>query len=330
MTAEDSLPLEEDTAASLMESGRAAEAVPLYRKRVVDHPNEDSHLLGLAWALHDSGHAAEAAACLEELFQKELTRKPFTGFAYDELVRIYRESKNEKALISVCERSAAARPEDVGILRTLGEAYLAAGRTGEAASLFERLAGREPDGSEWWSLLGDAQLQAGNLNRAEAAYRRASEIDPDSEARFFGRLAEGLLKAGCPARSKSAWEQCLKTRPEEPVFWMGLGDALVRLEETAAAADSYGRAAALLPASAGSCWHRLGNLLEAEGFHDRAAEAFEKASQAEPGNRRHLLRLASAHAAQGRHDLAAAALERMDEKSSAGDEPPAVRNPLTS
>ena len=69
--------------------------------------------------------------------------------------------------------------------------------------------------------------------------------------------------------------------------------------EPAAAADAYKRAADIRPASAGSCWHRLGNLLTREGLHSRAAEAFAKAIAAEPGNPLYFLRLASSYAAQG-------------------------------
>jgi len=137
MTVDDPIPPDRNRADDLMKSGRPAEAVPIYRKWVEAHPDEDSHLLALAWALHDSRKTAEAAACFEQLFRKELSRKLFPGFAYDELVRIYREGKNGEALVSVCERAAAAQPEDIGILQTLGEAYLSAGRAAEAVRVFE-------------------------------------------------------------------------------------------------------------------------------------------------------------------------------------------------
>ncbi|MBE0558262.1 MAG: tetratricopeptide repeat protein [Proteobacteria bacterium] len=88
-----------DRADTLLRMGRHTEAIPLYRKLVEAFPEEESHLLALAWALHDSGNPKEAAACFERLFRKELTRKLVIGFAYDELVRIYREGKNWEALI---------------------------------------------------------------------------------------------------------------------------------------------------------------------------------------------------------------------------------------
>jgi tetratricopeptide (TPR) repeat protein len=313
MTADDPIPTDRNRADDLMKSGRPAEAVPIYRKWVEAHPDEDSHLLALAWALHDSGKTADAAACFEQLFRKELSRKLFTGFAYDELVRIYREGKNGEDLVSVCERAAAAQPEDIGILQTLGEAYLSVGRTAGAVRVFEKLAEHEPDAPEYRCSLGDALIAAGDPIRAEAEYHRAAEIDPAAEAAFFSRLADGLLRTGNPERAKAAWEKCLAARSDDPLSWMGFGDCMVRLGEPAAAADAYDRAVDLQPADAGNCWHRLGNLFTREGLHSRAAESFAKAVAAEPENPLYLLRLAASYAAQGRNDLAAAALRRAEE-----------------
>ncbi len=165
--------------------GRHAEAIPLYRKLVETFPDEESHLLALAWALHDSGNPEEAAACFERLFQKELARKLFTGFAYDELVRIYREGKNWEGLISVCERAAAAQPEDVGLLKTLGDAYLAAERAADAVRVFERLTALEPDAPENWCALGNARLAAGDPGEAEAAYLQGRRNRPRGCLRLF-------------------------------------------------------------------------------------------------------------------------------------------------
>jgi tetratricopeptide (TPR) repeat protein len=308
MTADDPIPTERNRADDLMKSGRPAEAAPIYRKLVSERPDEDSHLLALAWALHDSGQVEEAAACFERLFGKELGRKLFTGFAYDELVRIYRESKNGEALVSVCERAAEAQPEDIGLMRTLGEAYLAAGKGAEAVPVFERLAGIEPDGPENWCSLGEAWLAAGDPDRAEAAYEKAGAVDPAAAALFFSRLADGLLRAGYPERAKASWERSLSASPADLFCWMGIGDCEIRLGRPDAAMEAYGRAAELRPASAGGCWHRLGNRLAAEGLHSHAAKAFTKAVSSEPENPLYHLRLAAALAAQGLNDLAAAAL----------------------
>ncbi len=252
---------------ALIRTGRHTEAVALYRKLTETFPEEESHLLSLAWALHDSGRPQEAAGCFERLFQKELSRKLFTGFAYDELVRIYREGRNWEALISVCERASAAQPEDVGLLKTLGDAYLTADRAVDALRVCETLIALEPEAPEHWCALGAARLALGRIGEAEAAYRRAAEIDPSDAPLFFSRLADGLLRAGRPENAQAAMERCLALKPDDPLYLMDLGDILIHRGKPEAAADAYARAALLNPASAGACWYRLGELLAKRGLH---------------------------------------------------------------
>jgi tetratricopeptide (TPR) repeat protein len=303
---------ERNRADGLLSAGRPAEAVPLCRKLVADHPDEDSFLLALAWALHDGGEKVEAAECFEQLFRKELSRKLFTGFAYDELVRLYREGGDREALISVCERAADAQPGDVGLLKTLGDAYLMADRAVDASRVYETLISLEPEAPEHWCALGAARLAMGNLAEAEAATIRAAGMDPSEAALFFSRLADGFLRAGHSEKAQAAMERCLALKPGDPLYLMDLGDILVHGGKPDAAEDAYARAAFLHPASAGACWRRLGELLARKGLHKKAVEAVAKAATAEPENLRHLLRLAALYDALGLIDQAGATLRRVE------------------
>jgi tetratricopeptide (TPR) repeat protein len=311
MKDEQTLP-DRNLADTLTRMGRHTEAVALYRKLTETFPEEESYLLSLAWALHDSGRPQEAAGCFERLFRKELSRKLFTGFAYDELVRIYREEQNWEALISVCERASAAQPEDVGLLKTLGDAYLMADRAVDALHVYETLIALEPEAPENWCALGAARLAIGNLDGAEAAYKKASEIDPSDAPVFFSRLADGLLRAGYPEHAQAAIERCLALKPGDPLYLMDLGDILIHRGEPDAAVDAYARAALPNPASAGACWYRLGDLLAKKGLHMPATEAVAKAVAAEPENLRYLLRLAASYDARGMIDLAGATIRRVE------------------
>jgi len=153
---------------------------------------------------------------------------------------------------------------------------------------------------------------ASDPGNADVAYLRAAEIEPTDAPVFFSRLAVGCLRAGHLEKARAVFARCLAARPAEPDFWIGLGDVLIRMGEPEAAVDTYGRAASLNPATAGSCYYRLGNLLTREGFHPLASEAFAKAVAAEPENPRFLLHLAASYAARDLVDLAAAALRRME------------------
>lgn len=309
---ENSISSDRNRADALIREGRYEEAIEIYRRLTEARPEEDSHLLALAWALHDSGRPEEAAGCFERLFEKELARRLFTGFAYDELVRIYREGKEWESLISVCERAADVQPEDAGLLRTLGEACLTAGKADEAVRVFQKLTELEPDAPENWCSFGEGWLAAGEPVQAETAYNKAAEIDRAAETLFFSRLADALLRAGYPERATAVWERCLAARSDEPFSWMGLGDGLIRLGKPDAAAEAYSRAADLRPLAAGGVWNRLGHCLTKEGLHSHAAAAFAKAIAAEPGNPHYSLRLAESYATQGREDLAADTLSRAE------------------
>jgi tetratricopeptide (TPR) repeat protein len=306
----DGRPADLSLADDLMTSGRPAEAVPIYRRWVEARPDEDSHLFALAWALRDSGNRPEAAACFERLFSRELARRLFTGFAFDELVRIYREEKNTQALVSVCERAAEAQPGDAGLLQTLGQAYLAAGNPEAAIGAFEKLVAIDRENPQHWCRLGEAQLAAGFPERAEDAYGRAAGIDPGSRADFFCRLAEGFDRAGYLERGLAAWKKSLASEPDAPLHLMGMGDCLVDLGNPDGAIEAYGRAAGLQLLAAGAIWHRLGNQLNRAGLHLRAAEAFGRAAAAEPQNPLHHLRLAASLTAAGQYGPAETALLR--------------------
>jgi len=309
---EDPAQKERNRADALILSGCYAEAIPIYRWLAETFPEEESHLLALAWALHDGGCLEEAVACFERLFEREVARKVFTGFAYDELVRIYRARQDWRALVLLCERAAAAQSDDAGLQQTLGEAYLSAGKTGEALQVFEALAHLEPESPENWCALGIARLATGDPGGAESACLRAAEIEPADAPAFFDRLAEGCLRYDHPERAKAALDHGLALDPGQPARWMTLAEALVRLERTAEAAEACEKAGSLNPATAGNCWHHLGNLLTKEGFHPQAAESFARAALAEPDNPRYLLRLAASYTAQGRIESAADVLRRAE------------------
>src|SRR3989339_1413010 len=162
----------------LSAAGRPAEAALLYQKLVEENPDEDSHLLCLAWALNDSGERSRAVECFEKLFRRELACGLVACFALDELVRIHREEENWEALISVCRRAVAAQPDDAGLLQTLAEACLRAGHLADAVDIFTKLVKTAPDAPEAWGALGGALIASGNIEKGESAYQQAAQIDP--------------------------------------------------------------------------------------------------------------------------------------------------------
>jgi tetratricopeptide (TPR) repeat protein len=282
-----------------MRAKRYDDAILLYQKLVEMHPGEESFLLSLAWAYHDSGRRDDAISCFERLLSVELKRKVFTGFAFDELVRIFKEAGDYERLLDICERVVAAQPDDIALLNDLGNAYLKAGKANESVRVFRKMTEMEPDASATYCSLGNALVQAGDFDGAEAAYRRAVDIDPSEAGPFYNRLANVYCNQGHDERAERAFRKCLEFRLDDPMYHCGLGDILVKLGKINDAHGIYEKAVDLHRTSAGAYYNRFGNTLARGNHHSQAIEAFKKAIAADPRNPFYYVHLADSYAALG-------------------------------
>jgi len=291
-----------DRADEYMREGRYEEAVALYLKLAEVHPEDDSIIMSLAWAYRDSGRVSDAVRCLEDLLKKELERKIFTGFAFDELVKIYRDEGNHRRLVAICESAVAIQPDDVSLLTTLGDAYLGAGNSRRAIEVFAMLTEMEPDAPAFFCRLGDAHIAAGDYEGAEEAYNRAVLIEPSDAHRFYDALGNTFSRAGEFARAEVALQRSLESLPDQPFVHCSLGDVFIRQGRLADAGASYEEAVRLDPVSAGGYYNRLGNMLAGENHHALAVEAFERAVAADPHNPFYYLGLVKSCEKEGLHE----------------------------
>jgi tetratricopeptide (TPR) repeat protein len=283
---------------------RYDDAILLYRKLVDMRPGEESFRLALAWAYHDTGMRKEAVECFEHLLAMELERKVFTGFAFDELVRIFKEEKDYERLVVICERVIAEHPDDIGFLGDLGDAYLKAGRAGRAVEVFEKMARMEPDSAVIFCSLGNALVAKGDFDAAEEAYQKAVEIDPSEKVTFYNRLAGIYFEAGHDQRAEKVLRKCIEYCVDEPVYYCSLGDVLVRQGRLTDAESAYEKAITLNPNDAGAYYNRFGNALAKATCHLRAIEIFKRAIAVDPRNPFYYLRLAESYTAAGLPDMA--------------------------
>lgn len=304
MTPDDKNQSGRDTADRLYQDGRFEEAITLYRDLLASSPDNDSVVLSLAWACHDAGRLEEAIELFERLFQKELTRRVFTGFGFDELVRIFKDNGMPDRLVDVCERASAVQPEDFALSEALADAYLKADRPRDAVRVLGKMTEEEPEAAAVLCLLGNALLALSEWDRAEAAYRRAVCLEPDKTGVFYGRMAHILLDLNEPERALDAYSRCIDFQPEDPLYRCGRGDILLRLGRLEEALEVYDRAVSLNPEQAGAYLNRLGHSLARHNRHPEAADAFRKAAAAEPGNPLYPLHLAECLLAMGKEEEA--------------------------
>lgn len=272
------------SAERLMNAGNYAEAAELYSRLTEQHPDEDSFLLAQAWALHDNGQRNEAIACFEKLLARELRRKVFTGFAFDELVRLYKDGRQHDRLVTICRQAVEVQPDDLPLLRELGSALLLAGMAGEAVNIFEQITDLEPDAPELFCLLGDALIAARRFDSAEAAYQQAVALDPAGAAPFYQRLANTLAEAGDLDRAEASLNRSLESRTDDPLCLIRLAELQVRQQRYQEAKQNTETAAALNPRFAASYYNRLGRALADAGCHSDAVKIFDRAIALEKSN----------------------------------------------
>ncbi|HOG11861.1 MAG: tetratricopeptide repeat protein [Smithellaceae bacterium] len=301
-----------DEADRLIEEGKPGEAVALLEALHAREPDEEPVLLRLAWASWDIGRKEQSIQYWEELLERELQRRIFTGFAYDELVRIYKQEALFEKLIAVCEKAVAAQPDDAGLLAELGNAQLQSGRALEACRIFEKLTRMEEDNPDFLCRLGEALFAAGRASESEAACLRAGRMDPEQIDRYSFRIADLYSRGKRHAEAIRLLERCIAANPSQPLYYCSLGDELAALGRVDEAEAVYETAAAKSPS--GAYYNRLGNTLMKEKMFDRAARAFEKAAARE-GLRPFFVNLARAYREMGLPEAAGEALRKAGETS---------------
>jgi tetratricopeptide (TPR) repeat protein len=273
-----------DLADQYMKEKRYDEAIELYNKLIDMNPGDDSLVFSLAWAYRDSGKRTEAMACFEQLFEKELKRKIFTGFAFDEMVRIFREEGKHEKVVELCEKAVAVQPADPALLTTLGSSCIRAGRVERAMEVFKLLTRMEPDSPMLFCLLGDAYVAAGNFDRADEAYEKAIKLEPTEAHAFYSKLGNAYEQAGYYDRAEKALRKAIVHQPDKSLYHSIRGDILVKKGNLDEAQKAYEHAIRLDPKFEGAYYNRLAHTLAEKNHRLRAIETYEKAINADPNN----------------------------------------------
>ena len=300
-----------DRAELLLREGKYREAIELFEKIHQANPEEESVLLKLAWAHYDNGNTDKASQYLENLLDRELQRRIFTGFAFDELVRIYKQERKFDNLIQICNKAVKAQPDDIGLSAELGAAFLHAGKPEDACRIFEKLTVLENDNPAFYCRWGEALFAAEKISESRDAYLQASKIDPDDSDRYTFQLASLFQNAGNSTEARTLIEKCISINPANPLYYCFLGDVLVFMGQTDEAVNAYKTAAQCDNTSAGIYYNRLGHTFMKAKYFAQAVEAF-KSAIAFDAKTPYYRGLASAYEALGYIDMANEILQKKD------------------
>lgn len=276
MKQKNSLAQKLDQADRLIKQGKLNDAIARLEALRKKHPGEEPVLLRLAWAHWDKGDKERSLEYWEILFDRELQRKIFTGFAYDELVRIYKQKGDSARLVSTCEKALRVQPNDVGLLEEMGKAYLLAGQSEKACGVFEKLTSVEADNPAYFCRLGEALMAAGRFDAALEAYEQAGRLDPDEADRYLFQAAGWLSGHNHLTAARKLLTRCLDMAPSNSLYHCFMGDVLIALNELPAAIAQYEKACLNHPAHTAAYLNRLGNSLMKAGAFAEAAGAYRK------------------------------------------------------
>jgi tetratricopeptide (TPR) repeat protein len=296
-------------AEQFLKEGKRQEAIALCEAIYKNHPEEESVLLMLAWAHYDNGDTQKALYYLEIIMERELSRKIFTGFAFDELVRIYKQEKQFDKVVEICQKAVSAQPQDVGLLTELGNAYLNAKKPADACHIFEKLVDMENDNSVFYCLWGKALFAAGLTSKAQSAYLLAAEIDQEEADRYYFQLANLFQDAGNNNEALTLLENCISVNPANSLYYCSLGDILIALGQIDEALAVYKTAIQYNNSSAGAYYNRLGHTLMKAKHFSQAVNAFKSAIEFD-GAKPYYNALACAYEAMGLVDIAHELLQK--------------------
>lgn len=243
----------------LLEEGRTDEA----------RGSAEAALAGADGRSDDSTDAA-ARAALARVYNQEGIRQVDRGDA-------------DTALFSF-KRAADYDPSWSSPHVNMGAAFITLGKRRRARVAFEAAIATDATNGLAHLHLGFLFRDDGQLDAARSHLERALEADPDLDA-ARAALGELLLSPGYeradPDRACGLLSELLERNPSSPAAWVGLGAALVAVNDRRGAEDCFRQALEIDPEDVSAC-RGLADLLAREG---RYLEAALLAQRAEYGER---------------------------------------------
>lgn len=270
----------------LLAQGRAADALPVLRRLVVQEPalaepmrravQDDARLRpvykdwGLAY-FHRAQYMealSSLSAYLDDVDPRDFACQMGMGWSF------LRLGYGQRAREAFGE-AAALRPESVDALAGLGAAALVLGRADEARSLLERALAAGPDNALVLNALGHLELSQGNALKALEQFRSSLKSRPDY---VDSRLAVARILYDRAEFDAAAAEyfRLVTQEKRSTAGWNGLGWARLRLGQYEDARQAFAEARRLNPALPAAAYG-LGITLARQGRPEQASQRLAEA-----------------------------------------------------
>lgn len=297
-----------EQAAALIRQNRMAEAEQQLTAILKTAPNE-ARALNLLGTIRGSQQRFDEA---EKLFAHALRVDPRLTGAHMNLAYLYLLKGATDKTITELKAVLQLEPDNMDALNKLAHLLLTANRADECISFLEGAKTARASSVVLLTLLGEAYLSKGDAAKAEASYRAALNKQNDlveallglaQVAQFKGdaKAAAGYLARARPSVAAShellyqfamialkleaaedarvALEQAVKLRPDQPLYWLALGDAWLKKPELSEAEQAFRRALELQPENASTQMY-LGYALLKQKKYPEARAYLQKSMQA--------------------------------------------------
>lgn len=226
----------------LHQSGRAAEAAPLYEQVLALDPKQPAanHLLGVVRLAE--GRVDEAIHLISRAVAADGKNAQYLG----NLGVAFNAAELHRDAQEALRRAVALKPDFAEAHTNMGTALRALGRFAEAAEAHRTAVRLKPEQAGFHFNLGNTLEDAGELHDAEASYSEAIRLRPGHVGAMAGR-SRVLLSL---RRFDDALDQArlaVVQKPDNPDALMALGGALRRTGQLAEAASVYRRSLGLQP-----------------------------------------------------------------------------------
>jgi superkiller protein 3 len=211
---------------------------------------------------------------------------PAYAWPYHNLAQLHRKRGDDEAAVPLYRQAIERHPRDEDRALSwfnLAEVYQRLNQPAEAAAAYRQVTTLNPTDAEAFNNLGDCYRALAQHEPAIAAYKQAVALEPDYALPYHS-LGEVFSLTGDHRIAARYFQQAIEHHADDPsraVSWNALGEALLALDESAAAAPAFAQAVKLDPRYHRP-YHGLGQIAEAGGDPAAALEYYRQAARRYP------------------------------------------------
>jgi tetratricopeptide (TPR) repeat protein len=261
----------------LRAAGRYEEASALARESVAGAGGDSMLSIVIAETLIDDGKAEEAIAVIQE----RLDRHPDDARSLLTLGRACAALRRNGEAVEHTERGLSYMPKDYRAQRSAAAVYLAAGNYEKCEACLEKVLAIVPGDSLSRSLLATSKLSQGNFREGREILEALFTEGYPLSAADLANLSAARSQAGDSDGSIEAAKRALDLEPESAKIHVNLAQGYLARGDKESAMRHAKQAEALGP-EVSQVWNLLGQLDLVENRMDSAIDYFKKSIEIEP------------------------------------------------